>query len=458
MSLDERELQANIHPVDRVPKPHIMTTMAIQHLLTMYTGAIAVPLVLGAALDLDPRDIGFLISMDLFICGISTVLQSIGVVKLLGVRLPVISGAAFASVSPMIIIGDTYGLPAIWGSLIAAGIFGLAISWWFSKLIRYFPSVVAGTIITVIGVSLIGVGVGLVVGSPESSAYASTTNLSIALAAVVFILLTTALFRGFAGRIAVLLALVIGTIVLAPFGFVDLTAMREASWFGFVTPFHFGSPTFPLAGVITMCVIMIVTFTESSASVIAVGDMVDRPADEKVIFGGVTVDALSSLLGGVFNSFMNGIMTQNIGLVALTRVRSRWVTATAGVLMVIIGFIPKIGALVAGIPSPLIGGVSIILFGQVAVVGIRRLTEVQWEGTHNALVAGIAISIGLFPSAAPDAYQNLPHAFQVLFGNAIVASAIVAFVLNLFLNEFLPRLQGREGALDSDLGKYDWLE
>jgi NCS2 family nucleobase:cation symporter-2 len=211
-----------------------------------------------------------------------------------------------------------------------------------------------------------------------------------------------------------------------------------------------------------MCVIMIVTFTESSASVIAVGDMVDRPADEKVVFGGVTVDALSSLLGGVFNSFMNGIMTQNIGLVALTRVRSRWVTTTAGVLMVVIGFIPKIGALVAGIPSALIGGVSIILFGQVAVVGIRRLTEVRWEGTHNALVAGIAISIGLFPAAAPNAYQNLPNTFQVLFGNAIVASAIAAFGLNLFLNELLPKLHDR-GVIPTHEqgrppGKYDWLE
>lgn len=424
----------------------------------MYTGAVAVPLVLGAALNLDPKDIGFLISMDLFICGIATVLQSVGTGEIFGVRLPVISGAAFASVSPMILIGDNYGLPAIWGSLIAAGVFGLLFSWTFSKVVRYFPAVVAGTIITVIGVSLVGVGVGLIVGDPSSPDYANTRDLLIATIAIIFVVLVTAIFRGFVGRIAVLLALVFGSLLLAPFGLLDVSTVGEASWFGFVTPFHFGPPTFPIAGVIAMCVIMVVTFTESSASVIAIADMVERPATEKVIFKGVTVDALSSLLGGIFNSFMNGIMTQNIGLVALTRVRSRWVTALAGVIMIVIGFIPKIGALVAGIPAPLIGGISVVLFGQVAIVGIRRLTEVKWEGTHNALVAGIAIAIGLFPVVAPGIYDGLPDTFQVIFGNAIVATAIVAFGLNLVLNELIGRLRRPGPDVPTGTAQYDWLE
>src|SRR5690625_1093195 len=168
------------HRVDEVPKPALLVTMALQHVLIMYTGAVAVPLVFGAALNLDRETIAFLISADLLVCGIITIVQSVGLTRYLGIRLPIIAGAAFAAVGPMIAVGHTYGLQAVFGSMIAAGIFGLLIAQPFAKLLRFFPDRGAGTVILVIGLSLISVGVALVAGNEVTAEdYANPTNLAL---------------------------------------------------------------------------------------------------------------------------------------------------------------------------------------------------------------------------------------------------------------------------------------
>lgn len=428
----------DLHPVDQVPKAAVLTTMALQHVLIMYTGAVAVPLVFGAALELDQATIGFLISADLLVCGIITIVQSVGVTRFFGIRLPVIAGAVFTAVGPMISIGQTYGLPAVYGSMIVAGVFGIIVAKPFSKLVRYFPDVVAGTVILVIGMSLISVGVGLVAGQdPSATDYAKPSSLAIGAAVVLFIIVVSFAFRGFIGRIAVLLAVVLGSVVLIPFGMVDASGIGEAGWFGMAAPLHFGAPTFPIAAVITMCIVMLITFTESTATMIAVGKMVGRPPSEDDIARGVAADAASGVFAGFFNSFIDSIFVQNVGLVSITKIKSRWVTAAAGVILIVLGLIPKMGAIVASIPGPVIGGTALILFGSVAVVGVQRLAEVRWEGTQNELIVGAAISVAMLPVVAPDFYRNMPEAFDLFLGNAIIASAIVSFTLNLIFNEFL---------------------
>lgn len=446
----EKSSTNDIHPVDQVPHFGVLGTMALQHVLIMYTGAVAVPLVFGSALGLDNATIAFLISADLLVCGIITIVQSVGVTRFLGIRLPIIAGAVFTAVGPMISIGQTYGLPAVYGSMIAAGVFGLLIAKPFSKLLRFFPDVVAGTIILVIGLSLINVGVGLVAGQDVTAEdYAKPSNLVIGAVTVLFIIVVTVFAKGFISRIAVLLAVICGTVALIPMGMVDSQGMNEASWFGMVTPLHFGPPEFPIAAVVMMCIVMLVTFVESTATMIAVGATVGRPATEDDIARGVAADAVSGIFAGFFNSFIDSVFVQNVGLVSITKVRSRWVTAAAGVILIVLGLIPKMGALVASIPGPVIGGTALILFGSVAVVGVQRLAQVRWEGTHNEIIVAASLSIALIPVVAPTLYQDMPDSFQMFFGNAIIAAAIVSFTLNLICNEIFKKSQDNS-ALEED--------
>jgi uric acid transporter len=415
--------------------------MALQHVLAMYTGAIAVPFAIGAALDLDRETIGLLVTLDLFVCGVATIIQSVGIGRLIGVRLPIVTGAAFATVTPMITVGQQYGLPAMWGCLMIAGLLGMILAWPFSRLLRFFPPVVSGTSILAVGVALVGVSVSLVVGGdPEAPGYGSPRDLLIATLLILLVVGLSVFFKNFVGRLGVLLAMIIGGIAAIPLGLTSGATLRAADWFKIPTPFHFGAPEFPIGGIIAMTVGTLILFTEATAVILAVGKIVDKPVSNDDIARALRSDGLSGVIGGVFNGFMAGAFTQNVGLVGLTNVRSRWITATAGGIMIALSLIPKMGALVASIPTPVIGGVSAVLFGTIAAVGIRMLGDVDWELKSNGLIFGVSFVVALAPMVAPQMYRNMPMGFQTLFGNALIAAVIVAFVLNAVLNEIWPRI------------------
>lgn len=440
----------SVHPVDQVPRADRLGVLGLQHVLVMYAGTVAVPLIVGGALGLDERTIAFLVNADLFVAGIATTIQATGLTRLLGVRLPVVAGATFVAVSPMIAIGQSFGLQSVYGAMIASGVFGLAVAWPFSKVLRFFPPLVTGTVISVIGLSLIGAAVGLIAGDdPTAADYALPSNLAIGAGVLAFILLVQRLTSGFVSQVAVLLGLIGGTAVLVPLGSVDFSVVGTADWFGLTTPLRFGPPEFHAAAITSMCIVMLVTFTESTADMLAVGEMVDRRPDDRGIARGLATDGLSAVLGGFFNSFPDTAFAQNVGLVGLTRVRSRWVVAVAGVILIVLGLIPKLGAVVASIPGPVIGGAALIMFGMVSAVGIRTLGRVEFEGTNNLLVVATALAVGLVPVVAPEIYSKMPSAFQVIFGSAITSTAILVFVLNLLFNE-VGRGRGSEGAAAQD--------
>lgn len=430
------ELPDSSHPVDRVPPPGRLGVLGLQHVLVMYAGTVAVPLIVGGALGLSERTIAFLVNADLFVAGIATTIQATGLGRLLGVRLPVVAGATFVAVGPMIAIGESFGLQSVYGAMIASGVFGLLFAWPFSKILRFFPPLVTGTVITIIGLSLVGAAVGLIAGDdPSAPGYALPGHLAIGAGVLAFILLVHRLTSGFLSQVAVLLGLIGGTAVLVPFGGVDFSSVGTAGWFGLTTPLRFGPPEFHAAAIISMCIVMLVTFTESTADMLAVGEMVDRRPDDRGIARGLATDGLSAVLAGFFNSFPDTAFAQNVGLVGLTRVRSRWVVTVAGVILTVLGLIPKLGAIVASIPEPVIGGAALIMFGMVSAVGIRTLGRIEFDGTNNLLVVATALAVGLVPVVAPEIYRNMPQAFQLVFGSAITSTAILVFVLNLVFNE-----------------------
>jgi NCS2 family nucleobase:cation symporter-2 len=432
------------HPVDEVlPFPRL-TVLGLQHLFIMYAGAVAVPLIVGPAIGLSSKDIALLVSADLLVSGIATIIQSAGIARIMGVRLPVVAGATFTVLNPMIIIANQYGgvggLPVVYGAMLISGAFGLIICKPFAMLVRFFPPLVAGTVICVIGLSLIGADISLILGSPDDPTnnkdVGSIARVALAGLVVLLILAISRVFRGFIGQIAVLLSIVIGTVVAWFMGYVDFSNVSSSAWVGFPGVFHFGPPRFVGAAIISMCIVMLVTYTESTADMLAVAEMVDKDLTPNDLARGLATDGLSGVLAGFFNSFPDTAFAENVGLVGLTKVRSRFVVTVCGVALLVLGLIPKFGQIVADLPGPVIGGAATVMFAMVTAVGIRTLHKVSFDGNHNLLIVAASLAIGLLPTYNPHFYDKFPKDFQIIFGSSITSTVIVVFVLNLVFNHW----------------------
>ncbi|RKN44026.1 nucleobase:cation symporter-2 family protein [Streptomyces hoynatensis] len=427
------------HPVDERLPPARLGALGAQHVAVMYSGCVAVPLVFGAAAGLDTATIGLLVAADLLVAGLLTIVQSLGIGRLFGVRLPVVAGASFTAVTPMITIHGEYGLPAVYGAMLAAGVFGMLMAWPFARLVRFFPPVVRGTAVTVIGLSLVGTAVGLIAGDdPTAPGYAAKDRLALAAGVLLLIAVLTRFARGFLAQIVVLAGLVAGTGAAAALGMADFSAVGDADWLGLPEPFHFGAPTFPVAAVVSMCVVMLVVFAESTAYLMAVGDMTGRPVGVGDLARGLAADGLSAGLAGAATSFPDTVFAQNVSLVRMTGVRSRYTVTAAGVLLILLGLCPKLGAAVAALPGPVIGAVSLVMFAMVALTGIRTLGEVAYEGTHNGLIVALGLAAGMVPAVAPGIYAGFPSWFRIVAGGSISSAVIVAFLLNLFFHHLAP--------------------
>lgn len=448
MSLDQVEGSApapgakNVHPVDQVLKPQKLVIFGLQHLFIMYAGAVAVPLIVGPAIGLSKADIAILVSADLLVSGIATIIQSAGVGKIMGVRLPVVAGATFTVLNPMIIIANEYGgrtgLPYVYGAMLVSGVFGLIIAKPFSMIIRFFPPLVTGTVICIIGLSLAGADVSLIYGDKAAGDkyVGSVGRIALAGLVILLILVITRLFRGFIGQIAVLLSIVIGTIVASFMNLVDFSNVKHADWFGGPKIYHFGHPKFAAAAIITMCIVMLVTYTESTADMLAVGELVDRDLSPNDLARGLATDGLSAVLASFTNSFPDTAFAENVGLVGLTGIRSRWVVTVTGSFLLIMGLIPKLGQIIADLPGPVIGGAATVMFAMVTAVGIQTLHKVEFRGNHNLLIVATSLAVGLIPAFDPGFYDKFPKNFQVIFGSSITATALVVFILNLVFNHW----------------------
>lgn len=427
------------HPVDEVLPPLKMAVYGFQHVLAFYAGAVVVPILLASAIGLDQRQLIHLIDADLFTCGIASIIQSIGFWKI-GVRLPLLQGVTFTAVSPMIAIGlaaggGTQGLLVIYGAVIVAGLFTLLIAPYFSRLIRFFPPVVTGSVITIIGIALLPVAAGDATGGAgPTSDPTSPRNLAYAIGTLALIVAIQRIFRGFLATVAVLIGLVVGTLVAWALGDAQFADVGPSSWVGLTTPFYFGWPKFSAAAIISMVVVMLITAVETTGDVFATGEIVEKRITRDDIARALRADGLATVVGGVFNSFPYTCFAENVGLVRLTRVRSRYVVATAGAIMIILGLIPKAGALVAGIPHPVLGGAALAMFATVAVVGIQTLSRVDFHDHRNVVIVATAIGLAVYVTVQPEVAKAVPSWAQIIFGSGITLGSIVAIGLNLLFH------------------------
>ncbi len=424
-----------VEPVDEILPLGLMIIYGFQHVLVMYAGAIAVPLIIGKAVGFTDAQIILLISTDLFICGCGTILQSIGIGKWIGSRLPIVQGCTFAALIPLGLIGQQYGIAGISGAVIVAGIFTLICAPWISRLVRFFPKVVMGTIVTLIGLSILPVAGGWIGGGNSQAAdFGSLSSLVMACFTLIVILVIYTFSTGMLKNLAVLLGIIIGTLVYSFQGKLTIGSLQDVGWFTFPKVMRFATPEFHLVPAVLLSMVMIVVMVETMSSMMAMGEIVGRHADKDVLKRGLFATGAATLVAGVFNMFPYAAFAQNVGLVSMTGIRSRFIVGVAGCILIVMGLFPGLAALVVAVPKPVLGGAGIVMFGMVAVAGIRTLGLVDYRNNNNGMVVALTLSIGLLPVLVPQLFQNLPNEIGMFLHSGITIGTAVAIIANLALN------------------------
>jgi xanthine permease len=443
-------LKFNGPAVDEVLPFSRLLFLGLQHVLVMYAGDVAVPLIVSETLRLPATETAVLINSSLFVAGIATLIQCLGVWKF-GARLPVMMGATFLSITPMISMGleSHIGLQGYYGALLVSGALAILIAPLMGHLLDLFPPVVSGSLITLLGLSLMGVAINWVGGgqptvdrvvngvsvSSANPAYGSPQRLGLAILVLVMILLFRKFGRGIWQSLATLVGIIIGTIVAIPLGEFHAPNLTNRSWIAFTPPFRFGAPVFHIGAITTMTIVMLITLVESAAVFLALGEITGRRLTRGEMASAFRADGIGILVGGIFNAFPYTSYSQNVGLVTVTGVRSRYVCAAGGAILVFLGLLPKLGHLVTAVPQPVLGGAGLVMFGMVAANGIRILSTIDFRARPNDLfIVAVSVASGLIPTLSPSLFQHLPAWIYPITHTGVVLGSIIAFLLNLFFN------------------------
>lgn len=462
-----RTAKQDVHPVDEILPAWQLGVYGFQHVLTFYAAAVIVPILVASALGLPHDVLEHLIEADLFTCGLASMLQAVGVGKI-GVRLPLLQGVTFVAVMPMIAIGIAAGggiggLQQIFGSVIVAGIFSYFLAPHFSKLIRFFPPVVTGSVILIIGLALLPVAANDIVagrGSNTMQDPVQLRNVAYGLGTLFCILGIQKFCKGFIGTIAILLGLVCGTLIAWILGDAQFQDVSAAPLLTVPTPFYFGMPSFRLVPILSMIIVMIISMLETTGDVFATGAIVKKRITEQDIASAIRADGIATAIGGILNSFPYTCFAENVGLVRLTQIKSRWVVAAAALIMIMLGCIPKLAAIMACVPLPVLGGAALSMFATVAVVGIQTLTQVDFDNQNNMIIVGTSVGLGMMATAQPHIADNFPHWAQIVFGSGITLGSVSAMALHLVFNHFMPETEKKspkQPSLVSDISGHDNL-
>lgn len=404
--------------------------LGLQHLLAMYAGSILVPIMIASALGYSSEQLTYLISTDIFMCGVATFLQ-LQLRKQFGVGLPVVLGCAFQSVAPLSIIGSKQGTGYMFGALIVSGIYVILVAGIFSKIANFFPPVVTGSVITTIGLTLIPVAMG---NMGDNSSEPTAQSMILALVTIAIILVINTFAKGFIKSISILIGLIGGTIIAAFMGIVDASVVGQAPFIHVPQPFYFGAPQFEITSIIMMCIIATVSMVESTGVYLALSDLTNDKLDSQRLRNGYRSEGFAVLLGGIFNTFPYTGFSQNVGLVQLSGIKTRRPIYYTALFLVILGLVPKFGAMAQMIPSPVLGGAMLVLFGMVALQGMQMLNSVDFKSNeNNFIISAVSIAAGVGFNGT-NIFHSLPNTLQMFLTNGIVIVTLFAVVLNLILN------------------------
>lgn len=421
-----------MYGIDDKPGLSMLILLGMQHIFAAFGGIIVVPIVIGSALKFDIATSTALMSATILAAGIATVIQARGIGRV-GSRLACIMGTDFTFVSPSIAVGQAAGLPGILGATILGSFIEIILSFFIKPLMKLFPSLVTGTVVTLIGLTLIPVSIDWAAGGSGAADYGSMMNILIAIGVMIFTLLLNHYSKGITSTASILIGMVVGYIVCIPLGIVDFSAVKNAAWFSMPKIFGHGV-NFNPKYVIPFIPAYLVTTIETVGCLKAVCQVSKVEDNDKIIGNGVLADGIGSMIAGCVGAFPNTSFSQNVGVIPLTKVASRAVAVMAGIILIILGFFPKFSALITIMPNPVLGGVGVVMFGTVAAAGIHTLSKVKMTN-RNMLIIATAIGLGLGVTFRPEVLNGLPEGIKMIFSSGISTGTIVALVLNLVLKE-----------------------
>lgn len=431
-SANMKELNHLKYGVEDNPSLATKILLGLQHIFAAFGGIIVVPLVISSALGFDADMSTTLISASILASGIATIIQARGV-GVVGSRVACIMGTDFTFVSPAISVGSILGLPGIIGATILGAFFEIILSYFIKPLMKLFPPIVTGTVVCLIGLTILPVSIDWAAGGAGASDYGSLSNVSIAMTVMMVTLLLNRYGKGILSSASILIGMVVGYIICVPIGKVDFSVVTQANIIAIPQILQYGV-TFDLKSLIAFLPAYFVATIGTVGCLKAIGEVSDVDMDDKRIGAGVLSDGVGSIIGGLVGSLPNTSFSQNVGLIPLTKVASKHVAIMAGILLVIIGLLPQFAALINGIPQPVLGGVGIVMFGTVAAAGIKTLSRVELND-RNLLIIATSIGLGLGVTFRPDFISQLPEGLQMIFSSGISTGTIVALFLNIILRD-----------------------
>lgn len=432
-----------LYQVEDKPRFSLSLLLAFQHLLAALGGIIAVPLVIGSVLNLPSHDTVTLVNAALLISGVVTIIQCLGLGPI-GIRLPIVMGTSFTFVAAALAVGYNPNGPADISGILGASLVGSLVmiigSFFMPQIRKLFPPVVTGTVVTMIGLSLIPVGIDWFAGGqPGSTTYASLSNIGLASFVLILVIILVQFGRGIFASAAIIIGMMVGYLFALfleiglglNLGLINFTPLKEATSFAVPQPLHFGL-SFPLSGIIGMSIAYLVTIVESSGNFLAVGKATKTSITGKHMKGGILCDGLGSALAALMSTTPFSAFAQNIGVISLTGVASRYIVALTGALLIIAGLFPLVGALIFTIPLPVLGGAGLMMFAMIAAAGIEMLGQVE-PTKRNSLIIAVSIGLGLMVTMRPEIVNQLPSFFQEILKSGITVGALLALGLNFVL-------------------------
>ena len=434
--------EQNVKNRERQKDPEFMPPLSraiplgLQHVLAMFVGNITVPIIIAGILGVTPEEKVFLIQVAIFVAGIATLIQTIGIGPI-GAKLPIVQGTSFGFLPVSIPIAKTYGFGVLLGGALIGGFVQLFIGGILKKIRHWFPPIVTGVVVLVIGISLMkvaliyaGGGQWLMINKPEL--FASGKQLFLATTVLLVTLGIHQFTRGFLSMASILVGILVGYLLAIPMGMVNFDTIANAAWFAFPNPLKFGLK-FNVAAVLGMSIMALITTIESVGDIsgITIGGA-GREATDKELSGGIMADGIGTAFAAFFGALPNTSYSQNVGVVAITGVMSRHVVTIGAFFLVLAGLIPKLGAVVSAMPQAVLGGASIVMFGMIAAAGVKLLAQEELN-RRNMLIIAISLTLGIGLPLVPKFVQYFPTQLAVVMKSGIVPAGIFALIMDRIL-------------------------
>lgn len=437
--------KSTIYELEGKPPLGVAIPLGMQHVLAMFVGNIAPIIIICSVLGLPVEQKAFMIQCGMFVAGLVTLVQLYPLGRV-GAGLPLVMGTSFAFVSTAIGVGKAYGLPGILGASMIGSFAEIGMGFFIKPLRKFFPPLVTGTVLIAIGIKLIPVGINYFAGGVGAADFGSPKNIFLGFLVLITIIILQQFGKGIFKLAAILIAIIIGYIAAIAMGMVDFSNVASAGWFSFPMPLKYGIE-FHWDAILKFAAVYLVVGLETLGNISGITmSGLGREATDNEMSGAVIADAAGSAFGALFNVLPNTGYGQNAGIVALTGVVNKFSVATGAIFLILAGFIPKLGAICAAIPNPVLGGAVTMVFGMIAISGMRMIT-VTGLGQRNAAILAISLSVGLGFSQVPAALEYMPSLMHHFLGDAVVACGIIALVLNIiFPKEDTTGTQGEKAA------------